>query len=122
MAFSNAQITRMQQLAEEFGADVLFGALCMSGMQAVTDMIADMIHDKTVVIDFGGMPSKQKVVDMAIDQVCTVFPDSLVESDELDGELKARPGESQYQMLIRGIMTQLVSQRPDLTKIVYQPR
>ena len=121
MAFDQSQMNTMERLAAEYGADVLFGALCINAMQVVTETVADMAHDKDCIAT-DGMPSKQKIIDMTIDQVCVCFPDQLLESGELDSELRQMPGESAFQMLIRGITTQIVKQRPELMRVVYQPR
>ena len=121
MAFDQSQMNTMERLATEYGADMLFGAICINAMQVVTEIIADMAHDKDrIAID--GMPSKQNIIDMTIDQVCVCFPDLLLEIGDLDSELRQMPDESAFQMLIRGITTQIVKQRPKLMRVVYQPR
>ena len=121
MAFDQFQMNTMERLATEYGADMLFGAICINAMQVVTEIIADMAHDKDrIAID--GMPSKQNIIDMTIDQVCVYLPDSMLEIGEINSDCQQMPDESAFRMLIRGITTQIVKQHPELMRVVYQPR
>ena len=120
MAIERAQLAQMIDLARN-GADVLFGALCVSAMSHVTDMQSDFLHDPDYVKG-EGMPNAKKMIEMAVDQICVVFPDMLLDAGEFDDEIKLQDGEQPFHMLVRGLMGQIMKQRPDLMKLEFQPR
>ena len=120
MAIERAQLAQMIELSRQ-GADVLFGALCVAGMSCVTDMQSDFLNDPDYV-KTEGMPNAAKMVEMATDQICAVFPDMLFDCGEFDEEVQRQEGEPAINMLIRGIMKQIVKQHPDLMKLQFQPR
>lgn len=121
MTFDNSQLNFMERLATEYGADILLGALCINAMRVVTEIAADMAHDMDFIVT-SGLPTRQKIVDMTIDQVCVYLPDSMLGIGEMDSECQQMPGEPAVQLLIRTITTQIVKQRPELMQVIYQPR
>ncbi len=120
MAIEKAELAQMIELSRS-GADVLFGALCVSAMSCVTDMQSDFLNDPDYVRT-EGMPNAAKMVEMATDQICAVFPEMLFDDGEFDEEVKRRDGEAAINMLIRGLMNQIIKQRPDLMTLQFQPR
>ena len=120
MAFEQNDINQMITLSRN-NIGVLFGAICIAGMNVTTDMMSDMLHDPDLVRQ-EGIPNMKKLIEMAIDQVVVIFPDMVCDGEEFDEELKIREGEKPIEMLIRGFMTQILKQRPDLARLQYQPR
>ena len=120
MAIEKAELAQMIELSRS-GADVLFGALCVSAMSCVTDMQSDFLNDPNYV-KTEGMPNAAKMVEMATDQICAVFPEMLFDNGEFDEEVQRQEGEPAINMLIRGLMNQIIKQRPDLMTLQFQPR
>lgn len=119
MAIEKAELAQMIELSHR-GADILLGALCVNAMSCVTDMQSDFLNDPDYVRT-EGMPNAAKMVEMATDQICAVFP-MLFDDGEFDEEVKRRDGEAAINMLIRGLMNQIIKQRPDLMTLQFQPR
>ena len=121
MAFERDEIRQMIDLASNAHFHVLVGALCVAGLDVVTEMTAEMLQDEDYVRQ-EGIPNLAKLASMAHDQVVVVFPDMVMDSGELGYEPAKGENESSFEYLIRCFMNQLLKQRPDLAKLEFQPR
>lgn len=121
MAFDKSELSQMEHLARTANLNVLIGALCVAGIDIVTDMTSDMLRDADFVRE-EGIPSLAKISNQALDQVIVVFPDMVADGDELDDEPPKNENETPFEHIIRCFMTQILKQRPELAKLEFQPR
>lgn len=122
MAIEQEDLQRMRNLSAN-SIDNLVGALCMIGLNHVTDMVSDMLHDPDYV-KTNGMPSKDSMANQAIDHIKFVFPDMALYNDLFDDDIDTAPkdGVTAFERYVAAMVQQIVKQAPLLVKLDYQPR
>lgn len=114
--------SRIANLAAEYNMAELFHALIHQAADVVRDMTADYMHDEEIVAS-EGVPTKAKMIEQIVDQVCVVMPIMLNEDvDIIPDSYEKQPCETDMTYVVRALATEYVNKNPETIHILFRPR
>ena len=126
MAFTERQVDKIYDAAEDLTTAEIIAILCLRGIEGAVDYQEDLMTDPAVSPE-EKIPSVQDMVNLAVVQASQVIPDIVLDDDEILDQVPGQAPNSgpdvqtPFQRMVAAVSAQLIKQRPTMVRLKYQP-